>query len=208
MTDPEQPGPQEPDATPAARYSKRKKWLIGVGLVLAGLVVFLVLVRVFIAKPYEIPTDSMVPTIQPNDQVLVNRVIYDFRSIERGDIIAFGPPRSAWETCGGSPAVAMVKRVIGLPGDVVTVEDGVTRVNGKVYTVSGEVAPEYSMSFPPVPKGDVLVLGDNRPNSCDSHQWVGDPPNPAVDPFVPQNNVIGEVQFIYWPLSRIGFVNW
>jgi len=207
MTDPEHPGPQEPDATPAARYSKRTKWLIGVGLVLAGLVVLLVVVRAFIAKPYEIPTDGMAPTIQPNDQVLVNTVIYDFRSIERGDIIAFGPPRSAWETCGGSPAVAMVKRVIGLPGDVVTVENGVTRVNGTVYRVPGEAKSDYSMTFPTVPKGDLLVLGDNRPNSCDSHQWVGDPPNPAVDPFVPQNNVIGEAQIIYWPLSRIGSLN-
>ena len=66
MTEPEHPGPQEPDATPAARNSKRKKWLIGVALVLAGLVVLLVLVRAFIAKPYEIPTDAMAPTIQPN----------------------------------------------------------------------------------------------------------------------------------------------
>lgn len=207
MTDPEQPEPQEPDATPAAGYSKRKKWLIGVGLVLAGLVALLVLVRVFIVKPYEIPTDSMAPTIQPNDQVLANRVIYDFRSIERGDIIVFSPPRSAIEACAPEPGVPMVKRVIGLPGDVVTVEGGVTRVNGTVYRVSGETKPEYSMSFPPVPKGDVLVLGDNRPDACDSHQWVNSPPDPAVDPFVPQNNVIGEAEIIYWPLSRIGILN-
>jgi signal peptidase I len=207
MTDPEQPEPQEPETTPMVGSSKRKKWLIVVGLVLAGLVVLLVLVRVFIAKPYEIPTDAMEPTIQPNDQVLVNRVIYDFRSIARGDIILFSPPRSAIETCAPEPHVPFVKRVIGLPGDVVTIEGGVTRVNGTVYRVRGETRPDYSMSFPPVPKGDLLVLGDNRPNSCDSHQWVSDPPNPAVDPFVPQKDVAGEVQFIYWPVSRMGFVN-
>ena len=171
------------------------------------MVVLLVLVRVFIAKPYEIPTDAMVPTIQPNDQVLANRVIYDFRSIERGDIIVFSPPPSAVATCAPEPDVPFVKRVIGLPGDVVTIEGGVTRVNGTVYRVRGEARPEYSMSFPPVPKGDLLVLGDNRPNSCDSHQWVGNPPNPAVDPFVPKKNVIGEAEIIYWPLSRIGFLN-
>jgi signal peptidase I len=99
MTDPEQPEPQEPDATPAAGYSKRKKWLIGVVVVLAGLVVLAVVVRAFIAKSYEIPTDGMAPTIQPNDRVLVSRVIDDFRSIERGDIIVFSPPRSALATC-------------------------------------------------------------------------------------------------------------
>jgi len=207
MTDPGQPEPQEPEATPAVGSSKRKKWLIGVGLVLAGLVVFLVLVRVFIAKPYEVPTDSMVPAIQPGDRVLANRVIYDFRSIERGDIIVFSPPPSAIATCAPEPGVPFVKRVIGLPGDVVTIEGGVTRVNGTVYRVSGETKPEYSMSFPAVPKGDLLVLGDNRPNACDSHQWVGNPPNPAVDPFVPKNNVIGEAEIIYWPLSRIGVLN-
>jgi signal peptidase I len=207
MTDPEQPEPQAPDVTPAAANSKRKKWLIGVVLILAGLVVLLVVVRAFIAKPYEIPTDAMAPTIQPNDQVLANRVIYDFRSIERGDIIVFSPPPSAIATCSPEPGVPFVKRVIGLAGDVVTVENGVTRVNGKVYSVPGEAKPEYSMRFPTVPKGNLLVLGDNRPNSCDSHQWVGNPPNPAVDPFVPQNNAIGEAEIIYWPLSRIGFLN-
>jgi signal peptidase I len=71
----------------------------------------------------------------------------------------------------------MVKRVIGLPGDVVTVEGGVTRVNGTAYRVPGEATPEYTMSFPAVPKGDVLVLGDNRPSSWDSHQWVNSPPS-------------------------------
>jgi signal peptidase I len=207
MTDPEQPEPQEPDATPAAGYSKRKKWLIGVVVVLAGLVVLAVVVRAFIAKPYEIPTDAMAPTIQPNDRVLVNRVIYDFRSIERGDIIVFSPPPSALATCSPEPFVSMIKRVIGLPGDVVTVEGGVTRVNGTAYRVPGEATPEYTMSFPAVPKGDLLVLGDNRPSSCDSHQWVNSPPDPAVDPFVPQKNVIGEAEIIYWPLSRIGILN-
>jgi len=207
MTDPEKPDPQTPDATPAAGKSKRKKWLTGAVVVLAGLVVLLVLVRVFIAKPYAVPTDAMAPAIQPNDQVLVNRVIYDFRSIARGDIVVFSPPPTAVATCEPGPGVPMVKRVIGLPGDVVTVEGGVTRVNGNVYRVPGETNPEYSMTFPAVPKGDLLVLGDNRPNSCDSHQWVGNTPNPAVDPFVPQDNVIGEAQIIYWPLSRLGFLD-
>lgn len=170
-------------------------------------IVLAFIIQAVIAKPYEIPTDSMVPTIQPNDRVIANRLIYHFRSIERGDIIVFSPPKSAIETCAPAKGVPFVKRVIGLPGDVVTVENGVTRVNGKVYNVPGEVPPEYNMTFPVVPKGDLLVLGDNRPDSCDSHQWESDPPDPATDPFVPEKNVIGEAEIIYWPLSRIRFLN-
>jgi signal peptidase I len=170
-------------------------------------VVLAFVIQAVIAKPYEIPTDSMVPTIQANDRVIANRVIYRFRSIHRGDIIVFSPPESAISTCAPAPGVPFVKRVIGLPGDVVSVENGVTRVNGKPYVVPGALTPEYNMTFPPVPKGDLLVLGDNRPGSCDSHQWVSNPPNPAVDPFVPQKNVIGEAEIIYWPLSRIRFLN-
>lgn len=170
-------------------------------------VVLAFVIQAVIAKPYEIPTDSMVPTIQPNDRVIANRLIYRFRSIERGDIIVFSPPKSAIETCAPAPGIPFVKRVIGLPGDVVSVENGVTRVNGKPYVVPGALTPEYNMTFPPVPKGDLLVLGDNRPGSCDSHQWVSNPPDPAVDPFVQQKNVIGEAEIIYWPLSRVRFLN-
>jgi signal peptidase I len=159
------------------------------------------------AKPYEIPTDSMVPTIQPNDRVIANRLIYHFRAINRGDIIVFSPPQSAVETCAPARGVPFVKRVIGIPGDVVTVNNGVTRVNGKPFVVASALTPEYNMTFPAVPKGDLLVFGDNRPGSCDSHQWRSNPPNPAVDPFVPQSNVIGQAEIIYWPFSRIRFLN-
>ncbi len=170
-------------------------------------IVLAFIIQALIAKPYEIPTDSMVPTIQPNDRVIANRVVYRFRSIQRGDIVVFSPPPSAIATCAPTKGVPFVKRVIGLPGDVVTVQDGVTRVNGKVFNVPGAVTPEYNMTFPVVPKDDLLVLGDNRPNSCDSHQWVNSPPDPAVDPFVPQKNVIGQAEIIYWPLSRVRFLN-
>lgn len=170
-------------------------------------IVLAFIIQALIAKPYEIPTDSMVPTIQPNDRVIANRVIYRFRPIERGDIIVFSPPPSAIATCAPTKGVPFVKRVVGLPGDVVTVQDGVTRVNGKVFTVPGAVTPEYNMTFPPVPKGDLLVLGDNRPDSCDSHEWVNSPADPAVDPFVPQKNVIGQAEITYWPLNRISFLN-
>ena len=78
-----------------------------------------------IAKPYEIPTESMVPTIQANDRIIANRLIYRFRDISRGDVIVFHPTDSAKATCGDVVSdVPFVKRVIGLPGDRVEVRNG------------------------------------------------------------------------------------
>ena len=116
-------------------------------------IVLAFIIQALIAKPYEIPTDSMVPTIQPNDRVIANRVVYRFRSIERGDIIVFSPPPAAIATCAPEKGVPFVKRVIGLPGDVVTVEDGVTRVNGKVYRVPGAGDARVQHDLPAGPEG-------------------------------------------------------
>ena len=159
-------------------------------------------IQAAVAKPYEIPTPSMVPTIKPHDRIIANRLIYRFRSIDRGDIIVFHPPPSATATCGdaGGGDVPFVKRVIGLPGDNVEVRDGQTFVNGKPYVVEKALTPNYEMKWPTVPKGQLLVLGDNRPGSCDAHQWK---PNP----FVPQDSVIGQAEVIYWPLSHLSFLN-
>ncbi|HTI35790.1 MAG TPA: signal peptidase I, partial [Miltoncostaea sp.] len=90
-------------------------------------------VQAALAKPYEIPTGSMEPTIMPHDRVVANRVIYRFRDIERGDIIVFHPTQSAVLSCGAPPNEPFVKRVVGLPGDRVEVRGGVTYVNGKPY---------------------------------------------------------------------------
>jgi len=87
-------------------------------------------IQASVAKPYEIPTPSMAPTIEPGDRIIANRLVYHFRDIERGDIIVFDPPPSATRECGegGGGDIPFVKRVIGLPGDQVQVspEDGTT----------------------------------------------------------------------------------
>jgi signal peptidase I len=164
-----------------------------------------------VAKPYEIPTPSMAPTIEPNDRIIANRLIYRFRDVQRGDIIVFSPPRAAIETCG-QPAgdVPFVKRVIGLPGDVVELrEDGPTLVNGVPYEVPNALPNPQDKRFLPVPADHVLVLGDNRPGSCDSHQWgeTTARPDPATDPFVPMSSIIGQAEVVYWPAGRIRFLD-
>ena len=171
-------------------------------------IVLAFIIQALIAKPYEIPTDSMVPTIQPNDRVIANRVVYRFRSIERGDIIVFSPPPSAIATCAPEKGVPFVKRVIGLPGDVVTVEDGVTRVNGKVYQRAR--------------RGDARVQHDlpGRFRRAICSCWATTAPTRATRTSgstrrrirrstrsCPQKNVIGQAEIIYWPLSRISFLN-
>ena len=157
-------------------------------------------VQAALAKPYEIPTGSMEPTIQPDDRVIANRVIYRFRDIERGDIIVFQPTESAVRSCGAPPGEPFVKRVVGLPGDRVAVRDGVTTVNGTPYVIEDARAPGYEKVWPVVPQGELLVLGDNRPNSCDSHQW-------EPDPFLPEDRVIGQAEVVYWPPRHLGFLN-
>jgi signal peptidase I len=157
-------------------------------------------VQAAVAKPYEIPTGSMEPTIMPHDRVVANRLVYRFRDIGRGDIIVFEPSRAALETCDAPSGVPFVKRVIGLPGDRVEVRGGRTYVNGRPYVVKDALAPDYSKRWPVVPEGRLLVLGDNRPGSCDAHLW-------APDPFVPEESVIGQAEIVYWPLPHLGFLD-
>jgi signal peptidase I len=163
-------------------------------------------VQASVAKPYEIPTGSMLPTIQKNDRIIANRLIYRFRDIERGDIIVFNPPPSATRSCNVTGDIPFVKRVIGLPGDEVVVhENGPTVVNGTPLIVDEalpnppQLGGRAARTFK-VPPGRIFVLGDNRPGSCDSHEWM-------PDPFVPENNVIGQAEIVYWPLGHLGFLD-
>ena len=156
-------------------------------------------IQASVAKPYEIPTLSMYPTIKANDRIIANRLIYKLRSIHRGDVIVFEPTASGKSICTDTTSdVPFVKRVIGLPGDHVEVRpDHLTYVNGKPFVVKEALEPDYSKVWPVGPPGKLLVLGDNRAESCDSHQWP--------DPFVPEDNVIGQAEITYWPLSHIRF---
>jgi signal peptidase I len=167
-------------------------------------------IQASIAKPYEIPTGSMIPTIEPHDRIIANRLIYKFRSIHRGDIIVFEPPRAAKLSCEGAEAtdnVPFVKRVIGVPGDrVKVVANGPTLVNGTPFVVANAGPNPQTKTFPVVPPDRLLVLGDNRSDSCDSHMWtVNGPPDTRPAPFVPQGNVIGQAEITYWPLSHFTF---
>ena len=168
-------------------------------IAVAGALAFVI--QASVAKPYEIPTESMKPTIAANDRIIANRVIYRARDVERGDIIVFEPTPSAIDFCGDSQGdIPFVKRVVGLPGDQVEVIDGMTFVNGEEFVVKDAIPPDYEKRWEVVPEDHLLVLGDNRSGSCDSHQW-------RPDPFVPLGNVIGQAEVTYWPPSSLKFLD-
>ena len=124
---------------------------------------------------------SMIPTLKDGEFVLVSKVNYRFGSVERGDIIVFHFPMD--------PQQELIKRVIGLPGYKVRVQNGSVSVNGQVLSEPYiAAAPAYSGEWL-VPEGQLFVLGDNRNDSSDSHSWG----------FLPFEKVVGKAVVIYWP---------
>ncbi|MFA5809636.1 MAG: signal peptidase I [Thermoleophilia bacterium] len=140
-------------------------------------------VQATVAKPYQIPSPSMYPTIQVFDRILANRLIYRFHGVQHGDVIVFKPPVAI------DPETPYVKRVAGLPGDTVEIRGGKTIVNGEEFVVAKAASPNYTRPAEVVPEGMLFVLGDNRNESQDSHIWG----------YVPVDNVIGRADVIYWP---------
>lgn len=131
---------------------------------------------------------SMEPSLHTGEFVLVNKLAYRLGSPQRGDVIVFHFP--------GDPQQEYIKRVIGLPGDKVVVANKKVSVNGHAldepYIFQ---SPKYSGAWE-VPPEQYFVLGDNRNNSSDSHNWGG----------VPARNIIGKALFVYWPTSEWGWV--
>jgi signal peptidase I len=163
-------------------------------LVLAvGLAVF---IRTFVAEPRYIPSESMLPTLEIGDRLIVEKLSYYTHLPQRGDIIVFAPPTQLREQ-GYLEDQAFIKRVIGLPGDKIEVKNGRVYVDGNLLTETyiAEV-PNYAMSPKIVPADRLFVMGDNRNNSNDSHVWG----------FLPTTNVIGHACFRFWPIDRVGNV--
>jgi signal peptidase I len=132
---------------------------------------------------------SMRPTLQDGEYILVNKLAYKTGEPQRGDIIVFVFPVN--------PQEDLIKRVIGLPGETVSVHNGVVSVNGVPLTEPYIASPPAYDGDWVVPEGQLFVLGDNRNDSRDSHQWR----------FLPLENVIGKAVVIYWPPEEWQIIN-
>lgn len=153
-------------------------------------------VRVWVAEPRFIPSNSMEPTLHIGDRLIVDKLSYHWRSPHQGDIVVFHPPDLLVER-GYAPNQAFIKRVIGEPGQTVQVSQGKVYVDGTALTEPYILeAPAYEMWPVSVPNGYVFVLGDNRNDSNDSHVWG----------VLPQGNIVGRAKFRFWPLSGFGQV--
>jgi signal peptidase I len=158
------------------------------------------LIRMFVAEPRYIPSDSMVPTLEVGDRLIVEKVSYRFHPPSSGDIIVFEPPeplQTELQLQGYAKDQAFIKRVIGKPGQIVSVKDGKVLINQKPLDEKYIAEPpDYQLEPQQVPQNQLFVMGDNRNNSNDSHVWG----------FLPQKNVIGKAVLRFWPLDRIGLI--
>src|SRR5690348_9399026 len=214
---------------PAARRGRRKRsfWrefpiLVVVALLLA------VIIKTYAIQAFFIPSGSMENTLEINDRVLVNKLVYDVRNIHRGDIVVFNGDGS-WDPGPepvdtnfvvkfadgfasmfgfGHPGDILIKRVIGLPGDHVACCDAQDRVtvngvplNEKSYLYPGDVPSESRFSIT-VPPGRLWVMGDHRLISDDARDHLGDPGGGTI----PENAVVGRAFVIIWPPSRWRFL--
>jgi signal peptidase I len=216
----DQDAPDEP-ATAPARKRRKHFWreLLVIVVVAAALTL---VVKAFVAQVYKIPTGSMENTLEVNDRVLVNKLVYHFRDIARGDIVVFSgqdswgpnaPPPSnngfvrLWDAVLSnigleSSQTYYIKRVIGLPGDkVACCTDGKVTVNGVPLTETSYLypgAPSFPFKTVTVPPGHLWVMGDHRGDSDDSRYHTGDPGGGAI----PENEVVGRAFLIIWPPSQ------
>jgi signal peptidase I len=184
------------------------------GLVLMAFVLALI-IRTFLFQAFFIPSPSMEPTLVNGDRVLVNKIPYYFHDPRRGDIIVFENPNPGAAVDRGvvkgffhwlfqglgfqqPESEDFIKRVIGLPGDVVEGKQGSVFINGKKLREPYLTQKTQPFDATTVPMGKLFVMGDNRGNSLDSRFSLG---------FVPIDKVVGEAFIRIWPPSRFGLLN-
>src|SRR6476469_7249099 len=156
---------------PTARDSDdgRMRTLVEWGVIIA--IAFAFIVRGFAFQTFYIPSESMVPRLETDDRVLVNKLTYDLRDPARGDVVVFRTPPNAKKEVQGMDD--LVKRVIGMPGETIEGKDGHVYINGKLLPEPWLDANVQSKPFAPVhvPANSYFMLGDNRQYSNDSTVW-------------------------------------
>ncbi len=183
------PANRKPTPKPEQQENEWLEWIKTLGLVL----VLSFGIRTFIAQAFHIPSESMEPTLEVGDRLIVYKLSYMSGPPQRGDIVVFRAPETAQNQCR-VPASDFIKRIVALPGDEIEVISGQVFLNGDLLEESYiDEAPTYDMETTTIPDESVLVLGDNRNNSCDGHLW-GE---------LPTDLILGRAVFRYWPPGRM-----
>lgn len=173
------------DPARAAFWLDIQVWIrdVFVSLAIAAVVI------VFLYQPVKVEGTSMMPWLEDQERIFVNKFVYNFDEVDRGDVIVFRFPLD--------PQKSYIKRVVGVPGDVVEIIGGQLFVNSETvdeWYVPGEYRDLSSHAAVVVPDDNFYVLGDHRNTSNDSRMWGT----------VPQAFVTGKAVFAYWPLNRFG----
>jgi signal peptidase I len=189
------------EVTQLRRESRQGLWSEGFKLLrdIFLIIVVFILFGVFFVQPVVVEGTSMLPQLHDGERLLVNKLVYyriqsvSWGHIERGDIVVFWFPND--------PDKSYVKRVIGLPGEIIEVRNGRVYVNGRELA-EDYLDGEYNQSLPSSPAKKVddhhyFVMGDNRDNSSDSRYWG----------LVPEKYIYGKAFFRYWKPSNIGFLD-
>jgi len=186
----EQPVPSIPPLT----SSQTIRIGTGIGVWLRDLVISLAIsafIIIFLYQPVKVEGTSMMPSLEDQERIFVNKFVYRLEPIERGDIVVFRYPRD--------PSKSYIKRVIGMAGDRIRIDGGLVYVNGEALDET-YVPAEYtdSRSYPElvVPANSYFVLGDHRSMSNDSRDFG------SVD----QSFIYGKAVFGYWPMDKLGRV--
>src|SRR5713101_8098817 len=181
-----------PDNRPAGTASRRGATLVSAWMrdliVSLGISAFII---VFLYQPVKVEGTSMMPTLDDQERIFINKFVYRFENIDRGDTVVFWYP--------GDPTKSYIKRVIGVPGDRVEVDHGTVLINGQAleeYYVPQEFRDSSSMTARLVPVDEYFVLGDHRSSSNDSRAWG----------MVPRRYIYGKAVFVYWPLGKMGLL--
>ncbi|MFN0106458.1 MAG: signal peptidase I [Bryobacteraceae bacterium] len=185
--------PDHPDPTPE-KPAETKHLLLGAAYWLRDLmlsVVIAVVIILFLYQPVKVEGTSMMPALQDQERIFINKFLYRFGlgEIERGDTVVFWFPKD--------PSKSYIKRIIGVPGDVVEVLDGEVRLNGNVVNepyVPEEFRDRINVTATRVPADSFYVMGDHRTSSNDSRHWG----------IVHRRFIYGKAVFVYWPLEKMG----
>jgi signal peptidase I len=202
----------QPFATPSdpdlgddreAEQHERVRSLVEWVAVIVGALIVALVVKTFLFQAFFIPSASMEPTLEEGDRVLVNKLSYDLHDVRRGDVVVFELPK---DQIGADGIKDLIKRVIGLPGDVIETRDGVVYINDRrldePYLPEGTLTGDPSNGNNPeierqtVPEGTVFVMGDNRANSHDSRYADRGP--------IPIDTLVGRAFVLVWPPGDLG----